>query len=354
MTKTTIEISGRRIGPGQPCFIIAELSANHGQSKAKALELVAAAREAGADAVKLQTYTADTITLKSDLPVFRVGPGTIWEGRTLHDLYDEAHTPWEWHAELFEAARSAGLVCLSSPFDPSAVEFLESLGCPAYKIASFELIDLPLIRRAASTGKPLILSTGMATLDEIRDAVRAAVDDGSGGCVLLKCTSGYPSPLGDMNLATIPAMSAEFSVPVGLSDHTLGSTAAVVATALGAAVVEKHLTLRRSDGGPDASFSLEPEEFRAMVDAVRSAEKSIGTVRFEPTASDLASRKFRRSLFAVKDIAAGEVLTEANVRSIRPADGLAPSLLPRVLGCRARTDLSRGTPLTMNDIDLGE
>lgn len=345
-----IEISSRKIGAGFPCLVIAELSANHGGSLGKALELVAAAKECGADAIKLQTYTPDTITLKCDSPLFKVGPGTIWEGRTLHDLYAEAFTPWEWHADLFAAARSASLLCFSSPFDATAVEFLETLGCPAYKIASFELNDIPLIQKAASTGKPLVLSTGMATLPEVHEAVEAVRAAGNGGLALLKCTSGYPAPASDMNLRTIPALAAELGVPVGLSDHTTGISAPVVATALGASIIEKHLTLRRSDGGPDAPFSLEPEEFRAMVRAVRDAEASLGEVRFEPGPSEMASRKFRRSLFAVKDIAEGEEFTEANIRSIRPADGLHPRFLVALLGHRARRAVFRGMPLVPEDL----
>ncbi len=345
-----IQISGREVGGEKSCFIIAELSANHGGSLQRALELVDAAKEAGADAIKLQTYTPDTLTLNCDSPVFKIGAGTVWEGKTLYDLYAEAFTPWEWHEELFAAAKAAGLVCFSSPFDPTAVAFLEKLGCPAYKIASFELNDIPLIQLAASTGKPLVLSTGMATLPEIHEAVEAARGSGAGGLSLLKCTSGYPAPTRDMNLRTIPAMAAEFSVPVGLSDHTTGHLAAIVAVSLGASVLEKHLTLRRSDGGPDAGFSLEPQEFQELVRAVRDTELSLGKVRFEPSQSEMASRKFRRSLFAVEDIAAGEKFTESNVRSIRPADGLPPRCLGDLLGNTARRPLAKGTPLAKEDL----
>ncbi|MFA7345999.1 MAG: pseudaminic acid synthase, partial [Terrimicrobiaceae bacterium] len=343
-----------KIGAGFPCLVIAELSANHGGSLARALELVGLAKECGADAIKFQTYTPDTITLKCDSPLFKIGPGTIWAGRTLHDLYAEAFTPWEWHANLFAAARSAGLLCFSSPFDATAVEFLETLGCPAYKIASFELNDISLIQKASATGKPLVLSTGMATLPEIHEAVEAARADGNGGLALLKCTSGYPAPVSDMNLRTIPALVAEFGVPVGLSDHTPGISAPVVATALGASIIEKHLTIRRSDGGPDAAFSLEPEEFRAMVRAVRDAEASLGEARFEPGPSEMASRKFRRSLFAVKDIAEGEEFTATNIRSIRPADGLHPRHFSEFIGKCSRRKLTAGTPLTQNDLPTNQ
>lgn len=347
-----LEISGRKIGPGFPCLVIAELSANHGGSLARALELVGIAKECGADAIKLQTYTPDTITLKCDNPLFKIGPGTIWEGRTLHDLYAEAFTPWEWHADLFAAARDAGLLCFSSPFDASAVDFLEGLNCPAYKIASFELNDIPLIQKAAATGKPLMLSTGMATLPEIREAVDAVRASENAGLALLKCTSGYPAPFSDLNLRTIPAMALEFGVPVGLSDHTTGISAPVAAIALGAAIIEKHLIVRRSDGGPDAAFSLEPDEFRAMVRAVREAEASLGTVCFEPGPSEMASRKFRRSLFVTEDIAEGETFTAANIRSIRPADGLPPKFLKQVLGARAAVPLLKGTPLAWEHIEI--
>jgi N-acetylneuraminate synthase len=268
----------------------------------------------------------------------------------LHDLYAEAFTPWEWHEKLFFAAAAAGILCFSSPFDPTAIVFLESLGCPAYKIASFELNDLPLIRLAAATGKPLVLSTGMATLPEIHEAVDAVRGAGDGGLALLKCTSGYPAPPSDMNLRTLPALAAEFSVPVGLSDHTTGHVSPLVAVALGATIIEKHLTLRRSDGGPDAAFSLEPQEFTAMVRAVREAEASLGRIQFEPGASEMASRKFRRSIFATEDIANGEIFSAANIRSIRPADGLPPRFLDQLLGKKARRPLAKGTPLAQEDL----
>lgn len=348
--KAELHIAGRAVGAGQPCFVIAEISANHRGSLEGALELISAAKNCGADAVKLQTYTADTITLDSDHGCFLIGEGTIWSGRRLHDLYREAHTPWEWHPRLFEAAKEAGLICFSSPFDETAVDFLESLGCPAYKIASFELVDIPLIRKAAATGKPLVISTGMASLEEVAEAVKAAEEGGASGTALLKCTSAYPAPPGEMNLRAIPLLAESFGLPVGLSDHTLGSTAAVAAVALGACLIEKHLTLRRSDGGADAAFSLEPGEFKSMVQSVRTAEAALGDGCFGPSASDAASMRFRRSLFVMEDIEKGSVLTHRNVRSIRPADGLHPRYLPDVLGRTAARPLKRGQPLSMEDL----
>jgi N-acetylneuraminate synthase len=343
---TTLTIAGREIGPGRPVWVVAELSANHHQDFTQALALLAAAKEAGADAVKIQTYTADTLTLDSDAPPFRVGAGTLWSGRTLYDLYQEAYTPWDWQPRLAEAARELGLALFSSPFDDSAVDFLEAMGVPAYKIASFELVDLPLVRRVATTGKPVILSTGMASLGEIDAALGAAREAGATELALLKCTSAYPAPPESMNLRTIPHLAAAFGVPVGLSDHTLGIAVPVAAVSLGACIVEKHLTLWRAAGGPDAAFSLEPAEFRAMVDALRVAERALGAVRYDITAEEAAGRQFRRSLFVVQDVAAGEAFTRDNVRSIRPADGLPPRHLDDVLGRAAARDVTRGTPLS--------
>jgi N-acetylneuraminate synthase len=340
-----LTIGDREVGPGRPTFIVAELSANHHQRFDEALALVRAAAEAGADAIKLQTYTADTLTLDADTPPFRVGAGTLWAGRTLYGLYQEAYTPWDWQPKLAEAARDLGLPCFSTPFDATAVDFLEAMGVPAHKIASFELVDLPLIRRVAATGKPLILSTGMASLAEIEAAVSAARAAGARQIALLKCTSAYPAPPEEMNLATLPHLAAAFGLPVGLSDHSLGIAAPVVAVSLGACLVEKHLTLRRADGGPDAAFSLEPAEFRAMVEAVRVAERAIGQVRYTVQPREAASRQFRRSLFVVRDMAAGEPFSADNVRSIRPAHGLAPRHLEAVLGRPARRAIERGTPL---------
>lgn len=341
-----MKIAGREIGNGAPAYVIAELSANHHQRFDDALAIVRAAKDAGADAIKLQTYTADTLTLESDKEYFRIGKGTIWEGRTLHDLYREAFTPWEWQPKLKAAAEELGMHCFSSPFDDTAVDFLETLDVPAYKIASFELVDLPLIERVARTGKPLIMSTGMATRDEIAEAVTAARGAGATEIALLKCTSAYPARFDEMNLRTIPDMSAAFGVPVGLSDHTLGSAVPVAAVALGACIIEKHLTLSRATPGPDSAFSLEPAEFAQMVADVRAAGQALGQPSYEVSENESASRIFRRSLFAVRDVRAGEVFTAENVRSIRPAHGLAPKHLREVLGRIASRDIERGTPLT--------
>ncbi len=335
----------RPIGIGQPPYVIAELSGNHNGDIGRAFRLIEAAKEAGADAVKLQTYTADTITIDHDGPGFTISGG-LWNGRRLYDLYREAHTPWEWHPPLFAHARQVGIACFSSPFDPSAVDFLESLGAPAYKIASFELVDTPLIRHAAKTGKPLILSTGMAKPEEIDDAVAAAAQAGAGGVALLHCVSGYPTPAEEANLARIPALAANYRHPIGLSDHTLGTDVAVAAVALGASIVEKHLTLARADGGPDAAFSLEPQELAVLVRGVHTAHAALGQAEYGRAASEQASAIFRRSLYAVADIAAGEVITEQNVRSIRPGHGLAPKHLPDIVGRRARHAIARGTPMS--------
>lgn len=341
----TLTIGGRVVGPGHPVYVVAELSANHGGDFERALALVEAAKQAGADAVKLQTYTPDTLTLDSDAEPFRVRGGTLWDGRTLHDLYREAQTPWEWQPRLKARADALGLDLFSSPFDDSSVEFLEAMGVPAYKIASFEIVDHALIRRAARTGKPLIISTGMANREEIGEAVRVARDAGAAGVALLKCTSAYPAPPEEMNLRAIPALAAAFDVPVGLSDHTLGSAAAVAAVALGACILEKHLTLSRSLGGPDAAFSAEPDELRDLVRAVRTAEAALGLADHGLGEAEARSRAFRRSLFVVRDVKRGEVFTAENVRSIRPAGGLAPKHLDAVLGRAAARDLVRGTPL---------
>jgi pseudaminic acid synthase len=338
-------IDRKLIGTGEPCYIIAEMSANHGQSFDKAIDVVHAAHESGADAIKLQTYTADTLTIESHRPEFMIGKGTLWEGRSLYDLYGEAYTPWEWQPKLKAVAEELGMHCFSSPFDDSAVDFLEHMNVPAHKIASFELVDTDLLRKVAATGKPVIMSTGMATLAEIDEAVRTLRETGCTQLALLKCTSAYPAIPEDMNLRTIPHLAAAFDVPVGLSDHTLGIAVPVAAVALGACIIEKHLTLRRSDGGPDAAFSLEPAEFSAMVDAVRVAEKALGRVNYDVTEKEAASRVFRRSLFVVEDVKAGKPFTTKNVRSIRPGNGLCPCFLNQVLSARAAMDLPRGTPL---------
>jgi N-acetylneuraminate synthase len=335
----------RPIGPGQPVYIIAELSANHGQSFDKAVELVHAAKDAGADAVKLQTYTPDTMTIPCDKECFRIGKGTIWTGRNLYDLYGEAYTPWEWQPKLHRVAGGLGLDLFSTPFDATAVEFLETVNPPAYKIASFEMVDLELIRCVARTGRPMIMATGMCSLAEIEEAVRAAREAGATRIALLKCSSAYPAPPEHMNLRTIPHLAQAFGVPTGLSDHTLGIAAPVAAVALGASIVEKHFTLSRRDPGPDSAFSLEPAEFREMVAAIRTTERALGEVQYGATEAEKPSLLFRRSLFVVKDVRAGEALTAENVRSIRPGHGLAPRHLPVVLGRRAARDIERGTPL---------
>ena len=326
-------------------YIIAELSANHHQDFDRAARLVDAAKDAGADAIKLQTYTPDTITIRSDRDEFRIGGGTIWDGRSLYELYGEAFTPWEWQPKLKKMANDAGLTLFSSPFDESAVDFLEEMDVPAYKVASFELVDLPLIQKMAATRKPLIMSTGMATAQEIDEALAAARQAGATEIALLKCTSAYPSAAEEMNLRTIPEIARNFNVPAGLSDHTTGIAVPVAAAALGACIIEKHLTLSRADHGPDSAFSLEPDEFRTMVDAVRFAQKALGTAQFGPSAREQASLAFRRSLFVVEDVKTGEIFTTKNVRSIRPAHGLHTRHLPAILGRRAVCEIERGTPL---------
>lgn len=340
-----MRIGNTDIGPGHPTYVIAEMSANHGGDLEVARELVRAAADAGANAIKVQTFTADTITVDSDRPEFRISAGTVWDGRTLHDLYREASMPWEWQVDLKRLAEGRGMDFFSSPFDASAVDFLESIAVPAYKIASAEIVDVGLIRRVAATGKPMILSTGMATFDEIAEAVAAARDVGAEALALLKCTSAYPAPVDEVNLHTIPHMAQTFGVTVGLSDHTAGIAVPVAAVALGATIVEKHVTLRRADGGPDSGFSLEPSELAEMIVQIRAAEQALGEVTYEPTAREAPSRALRRSLFVVADMRAGEVFTDANVRSIRPAHGLHTRHLPEILGRRAATDLERGTPL---------
>jgi N-acetylneuraminate synthase len=346
-----IRIGKKTVGEGRPVFIIAELSANHHQDFGEAGALVRAAHEAGADAVKLQTYTPDTITIQSNAKYFRIGNGTVWEGKNLFDLYTEAYTPWEWQPELKKIANGLGMELFSSPFDPTSVRFLEEMKVPAYKIASFELVDIPLIRTVARCNKPVIISTGMATLEEIGEAVGAVRDEGNDQVALLKCTSAYPASPKEMNLRTIPDLSARFDLPVGLSDHTLGITVPIASVALGSCIIEKHLTLSRSKPGPDSSFSLEPGEFQAMVSAVREAEMALGTVSYGVTEQEMASRIFRRSLFAVKDVKKGEVFTQENIRSIRPGHGLAPKYLNEVIGKRAKRAIRRGSPLAWELIE---
>jgi pseudaminic acid synthase len=340
------KIGSRAVGPGHPVYVVAELSANHGQNFEQAVRIVEAASQAGADAAKLQTYTADTLTIDSDREYFRIGGGTLWDGRTLHDLYQEAYTPWEWQPKLKRVANDLGMALFSTPFDASAVEFLEQMQVPAYKLASFELVDLPLIEKMAKTGKPLIMSTGMATLDEVEEAVRTARAAGASDIALLKCTSAYPAGAEQMNLQTIPEMARHFGVPVGLSDHSMDNAVAVAAVALGACIVEKHLTLSRDCKGPDSAFSLDPPQFKSMVDAIRTAERALGSVSFGPGDHESVSLPFRRSLFVVEDVKQGEPFSSQNVRSIRPAHGLHTRHLSEVLGCKAARDIQRGTPLT--------
>ncbi len=340
-----IEISGRKIGPGFPAYVIAELSANHHQQLRVATRLIHEAKNAGADAVKIQTYTADSLTLDCRNRYFKIGGGTLWDGHTLYDLYKDAYTPWEWHPKLKKVAEKLGLGFFSSPFDFVAIDFLENLKMPAYKVASFEIVDLPLIQKMARTGKPIILSTGMASFKEIADAVKAAREVGAKQIALLKCCSAYPAPSSEMNIKTITHMQKAFKVPVGISDHTLGIEVPVSAVALGACIVEKHFILSRKEKGPDNAFSLEPVEFAAMVKGIRIAEKAVGKVQYGPTAHEKSSLPFRRSLFVVESVTKGEVLTAANVRSIRPAHGLPPKYLPEIVGRRAQRNIKRGTPL---------
>lgn len=340
-----LTIDGRGIGAGRPCYIVAEVSANHGQSLQTALDIIAAAKQAGADAVKLQTYTPDTMTIDAATDWFRIPAGNTWGGTSLYELYRTAWTPWEWHAELQAAAGSAGLAFFSTPFDATAVDFLSGLDVPAFKIASFEVVDLPLLARVGREGKPVIMSTGMATADEIREAVDTLRAAGARDIALLKCTSAYPADPGEMNLRMIPHLAETFAVVAGLSDHTLGTTCALGAVGLGAAIVEKHLTLSRARGGPDAAFSMEPDEFAGMVAAIRELEAALGRVTYERSEEELKNLQFRRSLFVVRDVRKGEPLTTQNVRSIRPAHGLAPRHLDRVLGRVASRDIARGTPL---------
>lgn len=348
-----MQIDHRPINQEQAPYVIAELSANHNGNLDRALAIMTAAKAAGASAVKLQTYRPDTITLKSDRPEFQIHGG-LWDGNSLYDLYEWAHTPWEWHQALFAKGRELGLTVLSSPFDFSAVDLLESLDCPAYKIASFELVDLPLIRYAAQTGKPLIMSTGMANEAEIAAAVDIALKHGNGQLALLHCVSGYPAPAAEYNLRTIPMLRQRFGVEVGLSDHTLGSATAIAATALGATLIEKHFTLARADGGPDCAFSMEPAELTELVASVNTAHAALGVADYQLTASEQGNRAFRRSLYLVKEMAAGEQLTAAHIKSVRPALGLPPADYDRLIGKRVNRSLSANQPLSWEWIDNDE
>lgn len=342
----TITIAGRPCGPGNPPYIVAEMSGNHNGSLDRALQIIRAAHAAGADAVKLQTYTPDTMTLKVDHPRFRVTGSNPWDGEHLYDLYRKAMTPWEWHEKLFAYGKELGITIFSSPFDASAVDLLRSLNAPAYKIASFELVDHDLIRRCAATGKPVIMSTGMASLDEISDAVQAARDANVQGLILLKCTSAYPAPPEAINLRTIPHMTQAFQALVGLSDHTMGINVAVAATALGAAFIEKHFTLARADGGVDASFSLEPAELAQLVSATRMAHAALGEVSYVQGELETSFRRYRRSLFFVRDLPAGARIAQEDIQALRPGDGLPPKHRDAVIGRSLTRAVTRGTPVS--------
>ncbi len=342
-------IANRKIGPSHPPYVIAELSANHNGTIERAKKIMKAAAEAGADAIKLQTYTADTITINHNGPDFRIEDG-LWAGKSLYELYDEAHTPWEWHKPLFDYGRALGVTVFSTPFDDTAVDFLEDLGAPAYKIASFEVVDIPLIKKVASTGKPIIISTGLASLNEIAEAVKSAQIKNS-PVALLHCISAYPAPAEDANLATIADLERQFNLCIGLSDHTLGTTVSVAAVAMGATLLEKHVTLRRADGGHDSAFSLEPDELKRLVEDVRIAWAARGKINYEIEKSERDNLRFRRSIYIVRDVKAGEIFTTDNIRTIRPGYGLLPKEMPHILGRSAKRDLSRGSPLTWDDIN---
>ena len=343
--KKKIKIGNRYVGEGERTFLVAEVSANHLQDYGRAEAIIRAAKEAGADAVKLQTYTPDTITLDCDNDYFQITQGTIWDGTTLHKLYEEAYTPWEWQPKLMELANGLGMECFSSPFDATAVDFMREMDMPAYKVASFEINDIPLIRRIARIGKPIIFATGIAYLEDIERALAVCKEEGNEQVILLKCTSTYPSPYEDMNLKVIPHMAETFDCLAGLSDHSMGTAVAVAGVALGAKMVEKHLTLSRADGGPDAAFSMEPEEFRKMAEEIRIVEKALGRVTYELTEKQKKSREDGRSLFVVEDIGKGEIFTEENVRSIRPAFGMHTMYYDEVNEKKARVDIAKGTPL---------
>jgi len=344
MSHPFIEIAGRKIGVDHAPYVICELSGNHNGSLERCLTMVDAAADTGCDAIKIQTYTADTITLDVDRPEFRIHGG-LWDGRSLYELYQEAQTPFEWHAAIFERARQRGVTIFSSPFDETAVDLLDGLGAPAFKIASFEAVDLPLIKYAAAKGKPLIISTGMANLQEMQTALDTALTAGAPGVLLLHCVSSYPATFADANVRTVPDMVARFGCPVGLSDHTPGTAASVAAVAVGACCIEKHFTLARSDGGPDAAFSLEPTEFKALVADTKNAWAALGAAHYDVLGVERANLQFRRSLYVTADVKAGQILSRANIRSVRPGNGLPPGELDNVLGRPAARDIARGEPL---------
>jgi len=346
-----MKIGTNPISEDHPVYIIAEMSANHAQNFDQAVKTIQAAKSAGANAIKLQTYTAATLTLPCKTNPFKISGGTLWDGRTMYDLYQDAHTPWEWQPKLKKIANDLGMDCFSSPFDKTSVDFLETMDVPAYKIASFEIVDLGLIAHVARTKKPIIFSTGMASKDEIREAIQTATAAGATEIALLKCTSAYPALISDANLKTISDMRNEFQVPIGVSDHTLGILVPVAAAALDACIIEKHFTLSRAQGGPDSAFSLEPSEFAEMVKNVRSAQLALGEIDYGVTGEQTRSLKFRRSLFVVRPVKAGELFTEDNIRSIRPSDGLSPKFLSHVIGRKATQDISLGTPLSWDLIE---
>ncbi|MBC2455899.1 pseudaminic acid synthase [Clostridium beijerinckii] len=350
----SIKIANKLLSDESSTFIIAEISANHNNDIEIAKKMIREAKRAGADAVKLQTYTADTITLDCDNEYFQIKQGTIWDGTTLHKLYKEAYTPWEWHKELMDVAKEENIICFSTPFDKTAVDFLDKLNVPAYKIASFEITDIPLIEYVARKGKPVIISTGIATIQEIQDAVEACKKSGNREIILLKCTSAYPAKLEEMNLKTIPNLASTFDVISGLSDHTLGITVPVGAVAIGAKVIEKHFILDRSMGGPDAAFSLNIEEFEEMVKSIRDVEKALGKVNYTLSEKSLKNREFSRSLFICKDVCKGDVITEKNVRSIRPGYGMKPKFIEQILGKRFKEDYEKGTPLKWDLIESND
>ena len=349
-----IKIGRHVISEDSPVYIVAEMSANHNMDYERALKIIDAAAEAGADAVKIQTYTADTITLDCDNAYFQIHHGTLWDGTTMHQLYQSAYTPWEWQADLKKYAAEKGLDLFSSPFDLTAVDFLEEIHMPAYKVASFEINDIPFIRKIARTGKPVIISTGIAHLEDIDLAVRTCLEEGNDQIILLKCTSAYPSLYEDMNIRTIPNMAQTFGCIGGLSDHSMGSAVAAAAVALGAKVIEKHLTLRRSDGGPDSAFSMEAQEFKEMCEQIRIVEKALGRVTYDLSLMQRSERDFGRSLFVVRDVQAGEPFTPENVRSIRPAYGMHTKHYEEILGKKASCDIAKGTPLSWELVKFGE
>ena len=347
-----IRIGRHVISENSPTFIVAEMSANHNMDFDRAVAILQAAKDAGADAVKIQTYTADTITINCDSPCFQITQGTLWDGTTLYKLYQSAFTPWEWQPKLKAAAEEMGLEFFSSPFDFSSVDFLEEMGVPAYKVASFEITDIPLIKKIAQTGKPIIIATGIARLSDIELALKTCKDAGNEKVILLKCTSSYPAPYEDINLRTMPSMGETFDCLVGLSDHSMGSAVAGAAVALGARMVEKHLTLSRADGGADAAFSMEPAEFKEMVDNIRKIEPALGKVTYDLTPKQAREREHSRSLFVAKDMRAGEIFTPENLRSVRPADGLHTMYYEELLGKRIKRDAKLGTPLSWDLIDF--